>query len=94
MDRTMQPLRGAYMMGADISSDFNNNQTKENTMKLKSNTTHVILNDGAKAGTYEIWSQHRSEDAANKLCRTLGKNGKQGHTVVVPVARIANYKTA
>jgi hypothetical protein len=63
-------------------------------MKIKSNTTHVILNDGAKAGTYEIWSQHQSEESANRLCRALGKNGKQGHTVVVPIAKISNYKMA
>ena len=63
-------------------------------MKIKANATHVILNDGKKAGTYEVWSEHRTESAAIKVCRALGRNGKQGHTVVVPVEKIPDYKMA
>ena len=61
---------------------------------MKINTSHVILNDGKTPGVYSVWSEHRTEAAAIKLCQTLGKNGKQGHTIVVPVSKITDYKTA
>lgn len=60
---------------------------------IKPAMTHVILRDepASVRGAYAIWSQHRSEAAANKLCTAMGKNAAQGHTVVVPVSDLARY---
>jgi hypothetical protein len=60
--------------------------------KMKKHTTHVILRDGRTPGTYKIWSEHRSEGAAIKRLRILGKNASEGHSVVVPVAKIEDYE--
>jgi hypothetical protein len=61
---------------------------------LKSNTTHVVLNDDREPGKYVVWSEHKSEKGAVSRCTTLGRNGKQGHTVVVPVADLAKWTLA
>lgn len=61
---------------------------------VKKGTTHVVLRDERTPGKYSVWSEHRSEKAANETCRQIGNNGGQGHTVVVPVAELNKWKMA
>ena len=61
------------------------------TTTLKKNTTHVVLRDEKKPGFYSVWSEHKSEKAANSTCRAIGNNGGQGRTVVVPVEELRKW---
>lgn len=61
---------------------------------LKKNTTHVVLRDKETSREYSVWSEHKSEKAALDTCRAIGKNGGQGHTVVVPVGEMYKWKIA
>jgi hypothetical protein len=58
---------------------------------VKTGTTYVVLRDDRTPGEYAIWSEHKSEAAALKTCAAIGKNGSQGHTVVVPVAELDKW---
>ena len=61
---------------------------------VKESTTHVVLNDNREPWKYVVWSEHKSEAAAVKICTAMGKNGAQGHTVVVPVAELDKWSLA
>lgn len=61
---------------------------------LKKSTQYVVLNDERTPGTYSVWSEHKTESGALDRCRAMGKNGTQGHTVVVPVAELSEWKLA
>ena len=58
---------------------------------LKKSTTHVVLRDEHTPGKYSVWTEHRSEKAAQVICRAIGKNAGQGHTVVVAAININKY---
>lgn len=64
------------------------------TTNLKKNTTHVVLRDEQTPGKYSVWSEHKSEKSATETCRAIGKNGGQGHTVVVPVSEMHKWELA
>lgn len=58
---------------------------------LKKLTTHVVLRDERTLGKYCVWTEHKSEKAAADICRAIGKNGGQGHTLVVAVIDLKKY---
>lgn len=61
---------------------------------IKSSTTHVVLTTGRSRDTYTVWSEHKSEESANKRVSAMAANGSEGHTVAVAVAQIGKYKLA
>ena len=60
-------------------------------MKLKASTTHCVIRARVEGGKYIVWSQHKDERLATAACAAIGKNGWDGHTLVVPVAALAGY---
>ena len=58
---------------------------------LKKSTTHVVLRDAQTPGQYYVWTEHKSEKAAADICRAIGKNGGQGHTVVASLEEMTKY---
>lgn len=51
-----------------------------------------VLNTGRSPDTYSIWSTHRSEAAAIRRVRAMGRNCAEGHTVAVPASKLSSYK--
>lgn len=60
-------------------------------IRLKASTTHVVLTDDQHPGEYSVWSEHASYPRAATICRAMGRNGAQGHTVVVARGELASY---
>ena len=60
-------------------------------MKLRSNTTHVVINQRFICSPYVVRTEHQSDTAATKMCRTHGRNRAEGHTVAIAVAKLTDY---
>ena len=51
----------------------------------------LIIRDGRTPDKFTIWSKHKTEESATKLCRTLGRNGAEGRTKVINIADRATW---
>jgi len=59
-------------------------------MTLKANTTHCVIRARIE-GKYTVWTAHKNVRLAAATCAAIGKNGGEGHTMVVAVADLVNY---
>lgn len=57
----------------------------------KNETKWLIIRDGRTPGVYTVWSQHKTQAAANARCRALARNRAEGHTVAIPASDRAKY---
>jgi hypothetical protein len=51
----------------------------------------LVIRDGRTPDKFAVWSKHKTEASAIKRCRELGRNGAEGHTLVINIADRAKY---
>lgn len=51
----------------------------------------LVITTGRSLNTYTVWAKKKTEAAAIKLVRDMGRNGAEGHTLVINIADRAKY---
>lgn len=51
----------------------------------------LVITTGRSLDTYTVWAKKKTEAAAIKLVREMGKNAMEGHTLVINIAERAKY---
>jgi hypothetical protein len=51
----------------------------------------LVITTGRSLNTYTVWAKKKTEAAAIKLVRDMGRNAMPGHTLVINIADRAKY---
>lgn len=51
----------------------------------------LVITTGRTLDTYTVWAKKKTREAAVKLVATMGRNGAEGHTLVINIADRAKY---